>query len=84
VDSRGLLVKGREQLSEHKSLYAHDHMPCTDLLSAVQALKPTMLVGVSGQPKAFSRQIVEQLARYNERPVVFALSNPSSKARMHR
>jgi len=80
VDSQGLLVKGREQLSEHKLRYAHAHMPCPDLLSAVEALKPTILVGVSGQPKAFSRIILEQLSRVNERPVVFALSNPTSKA----
>ncbi len=80
VDSKGLLVKDREQLSEHKLLYAHDHKPCADLLSAVQALKPTMLVGVSGQPKAFARPILEQLACLNERPVVFALSNPTSKS----
>ncbi|HTX22818.1 MAG TPA: NAD-dependent malic enzyme [Candidatus Aquilonibacter sp.] len=80
VDSKGLVVRGRDQLSEHKLRYAHDHAPCADLLSAVKSLKPTMLVGASGQPKTFTREIVSAMAGFNERPVVFALSNPTSKA----
>jgi malate dehydrogenase (oxaloacetate-decarboxylating)(NADP+) len=50
------------------------------LLSAVKLLKPTMLVGVSGQAKSFTREIVSLMAEYNPRPVIFALSNPTSKA----
>jgi malate dehydrogenase (oxaloacetate-decarboxylating)(NADP+) len=80
VDSKGLIVQGRESLSEHKLHYAHAQTPCADLLAAVQALKPTMLVGVSGQAKTFTREIVELMGQYNERPVIFALSNPTSKA----
>ena len=80
VDSKGLIVQGREQLSEHKVHYAHPHAPCADLLSAVRALKPTMLVGASGQAKTFTREIVELMGQNNERPVIFALSNPTSKA----
>jgi malate dehydrogenase (oxaloacetate-decarboxylating)(NADP+) len=80
VDSKGLIVRGREQLSEHKLHYAHDHAPCADLLSAVRALKPTMLLGVSGQAKTFTREIVTLMAEFNQRPVIFALSNPTSKA----
>jgi len=80
VDSKGLVVKGREALNEHKLHYAHEHAPCRDLLSAVKSLKPTMLIGVSGQGKAFSREVVGAMASFNERPVIFALSNPTSKA----
>jgi len=80
VDSKGLLVKGREQLSEHKLHYAHDHPPCADLLSAVKSIRPTMLIGVSGQGKAFTQEIVALMAEINVRPVIFALSNPTSKA----
>jgi len=80
VDSKGLIVKGREQLSEHKLPYAHDHAPCASLLSAVQAIKPTMLIGVSSQGKAFTREIVTLMGEFNQRPVIFALSNPTSKA----
>ena len=80
MDSKGLVVKGRDQLNEHKLHYAHDHAPCADLLTAVKLLKPTMLVGASGQPKTFTREIVAAMASSNERPVIFALSNPTSKA----
>ena len=80
VDSKGLVVKGREQLNEHKLHYAHEHAPCADLLSAVKSLQPTMLIGASGQPKTFAKEIISAMAAFNERPVIFALSNPTSKA----
>jgi malate dehydrogenase (oxaloacetate-decarboxylating)(NADP+) len=80
VDSKGLIVKGREGLVEHKLHYAHDQAPCNDLLSAVKAIKPTMLVGVSGQPRTFTEEIVKTVGSFNQRPVIFALSNPTSKA----
>jgi malate dehydrogenase (oxaloacetate-decarboxylating)(NADP+) len=80
VDSKGLIVKGREGLVEHKLHYAHDHAPCADLLAAVKAIKPTMLIGVSGQPRTFTEEIIKLVGSFNARPVVFALSNPTSKA----
>jgi malate dehydrogenase (oxaloacetate-decarboxylating)(NADP+) len=80
VDSKGLIVKSREGLVEHKLHYAHDQAPCADLLTAVKAVKPTMLVGVSGQARAFTEEIVKTVGSYNQRPVIFALSNPTSKA----
>jgi len=80
VDSKGLIVKGRDQLTEHKLRYAHEHAPCPDLLSAVNLLKPTMLIGVSGMAKSFTQEIIKAMAGFNERPVIFALSNPTSKA----
>ena len=80
VDSKGLIVKTRTDLSTHKLHFAHDHAPCGDLLSAVKFLKPTMLIGVSGQPKTFTEEIVKLMAATNQRPVIFALSNPTSKA----
>jgi malate dehydrogenase (oxaloacetate-decarboxylating)(NADP+) len=80
VDSKGLIVKGRDSLSEHKLHYAHEHAGCPDLISAVQALKPTMLLGVSGVAKSFSPEVIRAMAGFNKRPVIFALSNPTSKA----
>src|ERR1035438_1480372 len=80
VDSKGLIVKGRDQLTSHKLHYAHDHAPCADLLSAVKFIKPTMLIGASGQAKTFTSEIVTTMASLNQRPVIFALSNPTSKA----
>jgi malate dehydrogenase (oxaloacetate-decarboxylating)(NADP+) len=80
VDSKGLVVKGRGDLADHKRPYAHDHEFIPDFLSAVKALKPTAIIGVSGQSGAFTQPVVEAMAEFNERPIVFALSNPTSKA----
>ncbi|MDY6917395.1 MAG: NAD-dependent malic enzyme [Chloroflexota bacterium] len=80
VDSRGLVVKSRSDLAEHKLRYACDHEPLSSLLAAVESLRPTAIVGVSGQRAAFTRPVLEVMARINERPVVFALSNPTSQA----
>jgi malate dehydrogenase (oxaloacetate-decarboxylating)(NADP+) len=80
VDSKGLVVQGRGDLAVHKRPYAHDHAPLPDLLSAIRALAPTVLVGVSGQPQTFSRQVIEAMGAINARPVVFALSNPTANS----
>lgn len=80
VDSKGLIVKGREQLTGQKLFYAHDHPLCATLAEAAKSLKPTMLIGAAGQPRTFTEEIVRAMASFNERPVIFALSNPTSKA----
>jgi malate dehydrogenase (oxaloacetate-decarboxylating)(NADP+) len=80
VDSRGLVVKSRDDLAEHKRPFAHDHEPLGDLVSAIRSLHPTAIVGVSGQPNTFTRVALQAMADLNERPIVFALSNPTSKA----
>jgi malate dehydrogenase (oxaloacetate-decarboxylating)(NADP+) len=80
VDSGGLVVKSREGLAAHKLPFAHEHAPLPDLQAAVQALRPTAVIGVSGQPGTFSQPVLEAMARLNDRPIIFALSNPTSKA----
>ena len=80
VDSRGLLCAGRDNISEHKAPYAHKHEYIDNLLDAVKTLKPTALLGLSGQPQTFTQAVVEAMAEFNERPIIFALSNPTSKA----
>jgi malate dehydrogenase (oxaloacetate-decarboxylating)(NADP+) len=80
VDSKGLVVKSRGELAEHKRPYAHDAEFVPTLAEAVKRLKPTALIGVSGTPATFTQEIVETMAGLNERPIVFALSNPTSKA----
>jgi len=81
VDSQGLVVRGRPgRLAEHKEPYAHAHPCIAKLDEAIEALRPTVLVGVSGQTKAFNEGIVRRMASLNERPIIFALSNPTSKA----
>jgi malate dehydrogenase (oxaloacetate-decarboxylating)(NADP+) len=80
VDSRGLVVAGRNDLAEHKRPYAHPHAPVEDFLGAVQALQPTAIIGVGATPGGFHEGVVREMARINQRPIVFALSNPTSKA----
>jgi malate dehydrogenase (oxaloacetate-decarboxylating)(NADP+) len=80
ADSRGLVVASRNDLAAQKRPFAQERAPAADLVSAVEDFKPTVLIGASGQGGLFSRPLVEALARRAERPVIFALSNPTSKA----
>ena len=80
VDSKGLVVKGREGLAEHKLRYAHEFPFAPDFLAAVYALEPTAIIGVSTIAKSFNQGVIEAMSKLNERPMVFALSNPTSKA----
>ncbi|MGD8243311.1 MAG: NAD-dependent malic enzyme [Desulfobacterales bacterium] len=80
VDSKGLIVKSRENLADHKRPFASEHPYQPDFLSALHSLKPTAIVGVSGQPSTFNKKVLAAMAQYNERPVIFALSNPTSKS----
>ncbi len=80
VDTKGLLVAGREKIAAHKMAYAHEHPYIADFLEAVTTLKPTAILGLSGQPGSFTKDIVETMAKINDRPIIFALSNPTSKA----
>jgi malate dehydrogenase (oxaloacetate-decarboxylating)(NADP+) len=80
VDSRGLVVKDRPGLTEHKLRCAHDHAPIGDFLTAIETLKPTAIIGVAAVGGAFTPEVLEAMARINDRPIVFALSNPTSKA----
>jgi len=80
LDSKGLVVRSRGDLAEHKRPYAHEHAFLPDLLAAVESLRPTALIGASGTPGTFTRPVLEAMARINQHPVVFALSNPTSKS----
>lgn len=79
-DSRGLLVSGRDHIPPEKAPFAHDHPPVSDFLESVQALKPTAIIGCAGQAGVFTKEIVHQMSEHHQRPIVFALSNPTVKA----
>ncbi|MEE8250618.1 MAG: NAD-dependent malic enzyme [Gemmatimonadales bacterium] len=80
VDSKGLVVASRGDLASHKKPFAHDFEFVRDLEGAIRALEPTALVGVSGQGQAFTHPVVDAMAQLNDRPIILALSNPTSKS----
>ncbi|XP_071589348.1 NADP-dependent malic enzyme, mitochondrial isoform X1 [Heliangelus exortis] len=80
VDSKGLLVKGRSNLNHEKEMFAQDHPSVNTLEEVVQKVKPTAIIGVAAVAGAFTEKILKDMAAFNERPIVFALSNPTSKA----
>lgn len=82
VDSKGLIVKNRPGggLTEHKLQFARDDKPIDTLLEVVKTAKPTVLIGAAAVGGAFTTEILEEMAKNNARPVIFALSNPTSKA----
>ncbi len=78
VDSKGLVVSSRTDLDERKRIFAVDGPGASDCLSAVELVKPTVILGASGRPGTFTKEVLEAMARINERPIVFAMSNPTS------
>jgi len=81
-DSRGLIVLDRPTggISEHKAPFAHPHRPMTELNEIVAEIKPTVLIGAAAVPKVFTPEIISLMASLNTSPIIFALSNPTSKA----
>jgi malate dehydrogenase (oxaloacetate-decarboxylating)(NADP+) len=79
-DIDGLLEASRAGLSEAQKVYAHKAAPSKDLVETVETLKPTVLIGVSTKGGAFNQRVVETMSRLNDRPIIFALSNPTDKA----
>ena len=80
MDSRGLVVKNRSGLNEQKLRYAHEHASVDDFLTAIRALKPTSIIGVAAVGGTFTPEVLRAMAEINKRPIIFALSNPTSKA----
>ena len=80
VDSHGLVVQSRTDLAEHKIPYAHDHKPVSDFLSAIRTLKPTAIIGVAAVGGTFTPEVLQAMMKLNKRPIIFALSNPTSKS----
>ncbi|MEO8056381.1 MAG: NAD-dependent malic enzyme [Acidobacteriota bacterium] len=89
LDSQGLVVDDVEIKDVHKRPFAWPAALAAkyglgtgaprDLLAVVKAVKPTMLVGTSGEPGTFTEAIIREMAKHVERPVIFPMSNPTSK-----
>ena len=79
-DVNGLLESTRGDLVDFQQPYAHPHPPSKDFVAAIKSIEPTTIIGVSTIGGAFTQQVVETMARVNERPVILALSNPTEHA----
>ena len=64
---------------EHNIPYAHEYEQL-NFVDAINAVKPQILIGATGAPGTFTKEVIERMSAINERPVIFALSNPTSKA----
>ncbi len=80
MDRKGLIVKGRDRLKPYSLPFAHEHDPMTGIANVIDSLQPTVIIGATGQHGIFDRAVIEAMARANDRPVVFALSNPTSRS----
>jgi hypothetical protein len=94
LDSKGLVVKSRSNLARRRTIQKIPVVACCEIfffcvcswsptskpLAAIEALRPSALSGVSGHAGTFSKEIVEAVTRINERPIIFALSNPTTMA----
>ncbi len=79
-DINGLLVTARTDLAEFQKPFAQDRAPVSTFAEAIEALRPTGIIGVSAVPKLFSREVIEAMARINEHPIIFPYSNPTSRS----
>jgi malate dehydrogenase (oxaloacetate-decarboxylating)(NADP+) len=79
VDVNGLVTKDRTDLMPHNLPYAHEH-PTLGFADAIGAIKPHVLIGATGAPGTFTQDVVQRMSALNPRPVLFALSNPTSRA----
>jgi malic enzyme len=90
LDSAGLVHEGQDIRDAHKRPFAMTRQEMQeygfkgdgpfDLLEVVKRVKPTILLGTTARPNTFTEEIIREMAKYVERPIIFAYSNPNSKA----
>ena len=79
-DINGLLVTSRTDLAGFQKPFAQEAAPVPTFVAAVEALKPTGIIGVSTVPKLFNHDVIGAMARINQRPIIFPYSNPTSRS----
>jgi malate dehydrogenase (oxaloacetate-decarboxylating)(NADP+) len=76
----GLVESGRADLPDYLHVYAHAHPPVASFAAAVESIRPSAIIGVSTAAGAFDRTVIETMAHVNRRPIILALSNPTSRS----
>lgn len=89
LDRPGLLTDDLDQLTNFQQVYAHSREDIADwyldsenyinLLDVVRNVKPTILIGCSAVPGAFSKDVIQEMAKHVERPIILPLSNPTER-----
>jgi malate dehydrogenase (oxaloacetate-decarboxylating)(NADP+) len=79
-DINGLMIASRTDLAAFQKPFAHDAAPVNSFVAAVEAIRPTGIIGVSTVPKLFNQAVIEAMARINDRPIIFPYSNPTSRS----
>jgi malate dehydrogenase (oxaloacetate-decarboxylating)(NADP+) len=79
-DRKGLVTADRETLHDYQRPFAQRHAPIADFVAAIEELRPTGIIGLSTVGGAFDQRVIEAMARVNERPMIFAYSNPTSRS----
>jgi len=90
IDKEGLIHTGQLQMDVEQRVFARDHQALQEwqsasqetftLLDVIKNAQPSILIGVSAQPGAFTQEVVEAMASYVERPIILPLSNPTSRS----
>ncbi|XP_066279190.1 NADP-dependent malic enzyme-like isoform X2 [Branchiostoma lanceolatum] len=82
MDKDGLVCQGRSQgnVDGPKTPYAHEHEYLPNVEACVRELKPSAIIGVAGAGRLFTESVVRMMGQFNDQPIIFALSNPTSRA----
>ncbi|KAI2796248.1 NADP-dependent malic enzyme [Blomia tropicalis] len=82
IDTKGLITVGRQSMEKnaHKDRYAKRCQHSNNLLDILDIVRPTALIGLAAQPSIFNQLVLSKMASINRRPIIMALSNPTSKA----
>lgn len=88
IDRQGLLHTELSNLDNEQKKFARDYQSLQQweldspisLLEVIKQVKPTILIGVSAQAKAFTKEVVTEMGKYVENPIIFPLSNPNSRS----
>lgn len=78
-DSKGVITRSRESLTPHSAPFAADLEPMS-YVEAIDATKPHAIIGATGRSGMFTAEVISKMANWQDHPIIFALSNPTSRA----